>query len=191
MSFLRATGFLIALQLLAAAGWAGTVTDSTEYHIKAAYLYKFASYVEWPATTFAQANTPFTIGILGAGTMAQALNGLKADHVINDRVINVKILRPNDALTGIHMLFVGAQESAHLKSLLPPVQGQPILIVTESAQALSHGSIINFIVVDERVRFEVSVPHAERNGLKISARLLGVAQHIETGAQPTGTGDTP
>lgn len=155
--------------------------DTTEYEIKAAYLYKFADYVEWPPTVAPQSDEPFTIGVLNAKDMEEALRDLTAKNSIQGRKVVIKHLNQNLSLTGIQMLFIGNEESQSLKSLLEPMQSQPVLTVTESTDALSAGSIINFIPVDERIRFEVSVTHAERNGLKISARLLSVAQHIESG----------
>lgn len=182
MKLMRIALFLVTAQLLASFTWASSATDTTEYQIKAAYLYKFASYVEWPASAFAQTNTPFTIGVIGAYDVGVALNELKVGHSINNRNIEIKFMDRGESLSGVHMLFVGQRESAQLKSVLDPAQVHPVLIVTESENALTSGSIINFLVVEERVRFEVSVRHAERNGLKISARLLAVAQNIEAGA---------
>lgn len=181
MNIIRVALFAVTVHLFTALAVADTGT--TEHQIKAAYLYKFASYVEWPPTVFAQINAPFTIGIIGAEDVGMALNELKIGHAINNRSIDVKILKPGDPLTNVQMLYVGEQEAAQLQSLLKPAEAQPVLVVTDSANALTMGSIINFLMVEERVRFEVSVSHAERNGLKISARLLAVAQNIETGAK--------
>lgn len=180
MNNIRVALLVITVQLLTAFTGA-TAADTTEYQIKAAYLYKFASYVEWPPAAFARTNTPFTIGIMYADDIGMALNELRVGHSIDNRSIEVKLLKPGDSLANVQMLFIGHQENTQLKSLLEPVQVRPVLVVTESANALAAGSIINFLVVEERVRFEVSVLHAERNGLKISARLLAVAQNIEAG----------
>ena len=184
MGTLRRAVILIAIQLLLVASayaTAATGSSTNEYQIKAAYLYKFAAYVEWPPSAFEQTNSPIVIGILGADEVATELGNLNAGQRINDREVEVRRLKVGDSLTGIQMLFVGQKESGHLKSLLEPVQAQPVLVVTESANALDAGSVINFLFLDERIRFEISVIHAERSGLKISARLLGVAQKIETG----------
>lgn len=181
MSELRALLFISTLLFSALA----SALDTTEYQIKAAYLYKFAAYVEWPATTFPHANAPITIGVLGADDMEAALRDMTAKNSIQDRAVVIKRITQDTSLqdtslTDIHMLFIGQAESNRLKSLLESLQSQPVLIITESTNALSAGSIINFISIEERIRFEVSVIHAERNGLKISSRLLAVAQNIES-----------
>jgi hypothetical protein len=160
---------------------ADTNQDDLEYQLKATFLYKFASYVEWPATAFAQTNTFFTIGVVGADKVVVALNSLTGAHPVNNRPLQVKVFKQGEPITDVQILFIGKQENGHLKHLLSAMQSQPILVVTESAGALEAGSIINFVPVDDRIRFEISVTQAERSGLKISSRLLGVAQKIESG----------
>jgi hypothetical protein len=78
------------------------------------------------------------------------------------------------------MLFIGQAESARLTEILAIAKGQSVLTVTESEDALSHGSMINFVSVDDKVRFDVALPQAERGALKISARLLAVARKVLT-----------
>lgn len=180
MTTLRVLLALVLLGLSLGAPATEAIQGESEYRIKAAYLYKFAAYVEWPAAAFAKADTPVTIGILGADDMASELIKLKGGPLINNRAMEVKLLKSGEPLTGIQVLFVGRHESAALSRILDRVQTQPVLSVTELAGALGAGSIINFVPVDDRIRFEVSVAHAERSGLKISARLLAVAQKIES-----------
>ncbi|MES2952260.1 MAG: YfiR family protein [Pseudomonadota bacterium] len=173
--------WLASLALLA---WplCATAVD-IEHQIKAAYLYKFASYVDWPASALTLADAPVTIGVLGADEIATELNNINSGRPANSRPIEVKRLKPGEPLTGIQMLFIGREESARLKRLQDSLQSRPVLTVTDSAGALGNGSVINFVTVDDRIRFEVSVAQAEQSGLKISARLLGVAQKIETRKQ--------
>ncbi|MBI3561455.1 MAG: YfiR family protein [Gammaproteobacteria bacterium] len=158
-----------------------TSDDDIEYQIKAAYLYKFASHVEWPPASFPEADTPVSIGIVGADAMATELNKLTLGHLVNNRKVEVKRLKPGAPLSDIQILFIGQREHGQLKQLLDTIKSQPILTVTESPGALEAGSVINFIPLDKRIRFEVSVASAEHSGLKISARLLEVAQRIEGG----------
>lgn len=180
MGLVRRTVLLICLHCLAVFAWAADGGPSdTEYQIKAAYLYKFVAYIEWPAAAFGDADTPVTIGVIGADDVAAELNNIKHGRKVNNRTVEIKLLKPGDPLTGVKILFIGGRDSAHLKRLLDSVQSQPVLSVTESAGALSAGSVINFVPVDDRIRFEVSVQNADRNGLKISARLLSVAQKVE------------
>ncbi|SDP88358.1 protein of unknown function [Rhodoferax sp. OV413] len=180
MARTRRMALLLAVPFFAAGVWAAAGSaNEIENQVKAAYLYKFAAYVEWPATVFVQADTPLTIGILGAEAIAAELGNLKSTQPMQNRALEVKRLKPGEALTGVQILFIGRQENGRLKSLLDSIQSQSMLVVTESAGALDAGSVINFLPVGDRIRFEVSVQNAERSGLKISARLLGVAQKIE------------
>lgn len=168
---------MFAVLLLALAASAAPLGN--EYQIKAAYLYKFASYVEWPPGAFPQAETPITIGIIGADEMVEELDRLKRAPPVNNRQIDFRLLKQGDSLSGVQILFIGRQENGAIRRVLENLQTQPILVVTEAFGGLSEGSMINFVSVDERIRFEVSLLPAERCGLKISARLLSVAQKIE------------
>jgi hypothetical protein len=153
--------------------------DATEASIKAAYLYKFAAYVEWPPAVFTRADAPFVIGIVGADDIAAELNKIKASAASGSRAMEVKVLRPGDAAVGVHILFFGQQDSARLGRALAATQAQPLLTVTENGGGLAAGSIINFVTVSDRIRFEVSLPNAERNKIKVSVRLLNVALRVE------------
>jgi len=150
----------------------------TERSIKAAYLCKFAGYVEWPDARI-HAAKPLTIGVLESSEMADELIRITAGRLINDRPVQVRRVTGGDSLAGLHVLFVGAHEPERLDELLLPARKLPILTVTESAGALSDGSIINFTIDRERVRFEVSLAAAERSRLKLSSRLLAVAQRVQ------------
>ena len=183
---LMRAGRLFALCVLcglAAAGpWAGATQSpdagrAAERSIKAAYLYKFADYVEWPDQ--AQAGAPLQIGVLGSAPMADELARITGGRPVGGRPVQVRRVDPGDPLAGLHVLFIGDHDRGQIDDLLLPTRGLPILTVTESAGALADGSVINFTVERERVRFEVSLPAAERNRLKLSSRLLSVAQRVE------------
>ncbi|MBI3283446.1 MAG: YfiR family protein [Burkholderiales bacterium] len=178
MTNFKRTVLLLLLQGFSLWSWAAG-GDDIEYRVKAAYLYKFAAYIEWPPATFTNANSPIVVGILGADDAVAALAG-SAAPLINNRALEVRALKPGEPLSGVHILFIGRQENGRLKRLLESVQAEAVLTVTEFPGALGIGSIINFVPVDDRIRFEVSLPQAEHNRLKISARLLSVAQKIES-----------
>lgn len=182
MKAARRLAFLVTLAFLPCCPvlvWAGAGLSDIEYQVKAAYLYKFATYVEWPPSTYVQPDTPLTIGIIGAEEVAAELNHIRGTQPASGRTLDVRVLKPGESIAGVQILFIGRQENGRLKRLLDVIQSQPVLTVTESAGGLSVGSIINFLTIEDRIRFEVSVLNAEQNGLKISARLLGVAQKIE------------
>lgn len=176
---------LVLLCAAALAGWsAGAAEDATslEQRVKAAFLYQFASYVEWPAQSFAQPDTPVTIAVMGAEPLAAELKQLAAGRTVGGRKVEVRQARPGEPLAGIHILFVGGAENARLAQIVQTAKPRPMLIVTEAEGALKQGSMINFIIVERRVRFEVALDSVEKNGLRLSSRLLAVAQQVKTGA---------
>ncbi len=152
-----------------------------ESRVKAAFLYKFADYVEWPDSAFAQPDTPVTIAVIGADAVAAELGQAVGGRKVDDRTVAVKRLKPGDPLSGVHILFVGSGAAAQTGALLQAARSQSILAVTEAEGALTQGSVINFVVVDRRVRFEISRGSANKNRLRLSSRLLAVAQHVTEG----------
>jgi hypothetical protein len=154
----------------------------SDYAVKAAYLYKFASYVDWPEDLL-DAASPLRIGVLGAQDLAEELALITSGRTVDGRSITVTRLRSSDTVDDLHILFVGRDESGRLERLLAPARIRPILTVTDSDDALTAGSIINFIVSDERVRFEISLFEAEQRGLRIDSRLLAVAQGVFRAAE--------
>ena len=157
--------------------------DATlEQRVKAAFLYQFTGYVEWPPATFAQAGTPVTIAVMGADLLAAELDQVVTGRMVGGRPVTVRRVKAGDSLAGVHILFVGVFENARLNQLAQATRSRPILMVTESEGALAQGSMINFILVDRRVRFEVALDPVEKSGLKLSSRLLAVAQQVRTEA---------
>ena len=153
-------------------------TQADEYRVKAAFLYKFGSYIEWPSGSFARADSPVTIGVMGADTLADELTQIVVGRNVNGRPVRVRKLRPGDPIAGLHVLFVGRADSGRLAEILAAAKGRALLTVTESEEALELGSMINFVVVDDKVRFDVAPPPADSGNLRISARLLGVARKV-------------
>lgn len=157
-----------------------TSVQGLEERVKAAFLYKIIAYVEWPASAFAQASTPISIGVMGADAIAGELSDIVTGRTVQNRPLEVRRLKRGELPAGLHILFIGRAESALLGQLAPKAQQGPVLIVTESEGALLQGSAINFVMRDGRVRFEISLPAAEKNGIRLSSRLLAVAQQVHT-----------
>jgi len=169
-----------AVWIASPAGRAQTLSPAavSEQSIKAAFLCKFVGYVEWPDER-GLAGSALLIGVLESEAMADELVRITQGRTVSERHVTVRRLAPGDSLDGLHILFVGAREHARLDELLLPARQQPILTVTEAKGALADGSIINFTVDKQRVRFEVSLHAAERSRLKLSSRLLAVAQRVQ------------
>lgn len=173
--------------LLLAALWAALwlplshaeANASLERQVKAAYLYKFAGFVEWPEGSFARPDAPVVIGVAGADALADQLEQTVAGHTANGRPLLVKRVKRGDSLAGIHMLFIASQDRALAQELLAASRGQPVLTVTDADETYGLGSMINFVIADERLRFEVSLKHAVAARLKISARMLSAAYRVQ------------
>ncbi|WP_167759865.1 YfiR family protein [Massilia horti] len=177
--------------VLAAAGFAlrpasaqsGPSSLALEQRVKVAFLYKFLGYTEFPVNAFADAASPIVIGVVGADDMAAELARTVAGRSINNRPVAVRALRESELGTSLHLLFVAGSDCAKGARLVKAATGA-LLVVTECESGAPRGSVINFRIVDERVRFDVALDVAERNNVKLSSRLLTVANHVQKGAQP-------
>jgi hypothetical protein len=147
-----------------------------EQKVKAAFLFKFGGYVEWPEGVFSGKDAPLVIGVAGADEFADELQQVVGGRKMNGRPVLVRRVHSGDSLSNIHVLFVARSEIGRLNELTSQVR--PVLIVTDMDKGLAQGSVINFVVVDNRVRFEVSLDAARRSGLKIGAPLLSVAMRV-------------
>jgi len=147
----------------------------SEQSIKAAFLYKFLGYVDWRPGAFAQPTSPIVIAIMGAEDIVDALKVVAGERKVGEHPIEIRRIRPGDPLDGVHMLFVGREEASRTRQLAPVAQRLGVLLVTEYEGALDDGSAINLVVIENRVRFEVSLDATEKSGLKLSSRMLSVA----------------
>jgi hypothetical protein len=180
MALALAGPLLLAPLPLRAAG-AETAATALERSVKAAFLYKFLGYAEFPAAAFSDAAAPIVIGIVGADELAAELARVVAGRTVNQRPVVVKLLREGEAASGVHLLFVGGEDGARVKTVLKAINPEPMLVVTEAETGLQHGSVINFKIVEQRVRFDVSLESADKHGIKLSSRLLTVANQVVKG----------
>lgn len=153
-------------------------TEATEAGVKAAFIYKFAGYVEWPPNSFASADAPFVIGIMGSDEVAADLAKIVAGRSVNGHPVAVKRMREAEAPRGVHVLFIGRAENPRMASILRAAHQAGVLTVTEAERGLEMGSAINFVTADDRVGFEVSLESAEKSGHRISSRMLAVARRV-------------
>jgi hypothetical protein len=177
---LRLLGVLVLAMLLVPCcpGTAAAQSQAPEQRVKAAFLFKFGGYVEWPSGTFASANAPITIGVMDADELAEELATIVAGRTIDGRSVVIRKLHDRDPITGLNVIFIGKADSGKLAAILSAIKGRATLAVTESEGALELGSMINFIVVDGKIRFDVSLQPAVGENLKISSRLLAVARKV-------------
>ena len=155
----------------------GSAQDSavSEYQVKAAYLYNFAKFVEWPAESFSSASAPFEICIFGRDPFGEILQNLIRGKQVNGRSFRI---RSGVAASSCHILFVSTSVTRQFETILQGLQGRSVLIVGESEGFVERGGMINFVLEGGRVLFEVNQKAAQRAGLKISAKLLSVAKPV-------------
>jgi hypothetical protein len=152
--------------------------DSSEYLIKAGFTYNFAKLMQWPANAFPQANSPIVIGILGTDPFGTTLDAVLAGKKVNARNFVVKHLKWGTDIKGCNILYVSTSEAAHLDEIFRLIKGQPILTIGQMPDFARRGGIINFIIEDDKVRFEVNVEAAKQADINISSRLLTLAKII-------------
>jgi hypothetical protein len=174
---------ILCVQLLAT--WcldpAPAAADYSQDAVKAAYLFRFAGYVDWPGT--ADPAKPFVIAVVGSPAVARELRRLVPGHQINNRWVEVvEANRVSDAGRPA-ILFVGSGHAELLRPALTALGAQSTLVVTEEDGGLDEGATLNLLTLDHRVRFEVSLTGADRAHLKISAELLSVAVRVTGGGR--------
>lgn len=153
---------------------------TSERQVKAAFLYKFLGYTEFPPAAFGDASSPVLIGVAGSDDMLAELARTVVGRTLNGRTIVVKPVRDGDNPGPLHLLFVAGSDGPRVSRTLRNASGA-MLLVTECEFGLQMGSVINFKMVNEHVRFDVSLDAAEKNNVRLSSRLLNVANHVQKG----------
>lgn len=158
--------------------------NTLEHGVKAAFLYRFGGFVDWPDSAFGRADSPLVIGLHEADELAASLARTVTGRTVNGRGVQVVKLNQWQASGGgraPHIAFVGAQDESAAQGMLDGCRERPILTVSDSDRVFQMGSVINFLVAQERVRFEVSLKAAAAARLRISARLLATAYRVQPG----------
>lgn len=182
LAFLGRVARLAILVLLPCPAMAGEA-DSLEYAVKATYLYKFAGYVDWPATAFASPNSPLTVCVAGDDPFGATLDTAARGQRIADRQVVVRRLKNIERDSGCQILFVGGAE-AQRAQMLAAVRGSQVLTVTDSPEPGGAVGIINFVIRDNRVRFNIDEEGAAQSGLSISSKLLKLALNLRPSGRP-------
>lgn len=179
-ALLIVAAILVFLSVALKSGYADAEDITADVmQVKAAYLFKFGSYVQWPPGAFADERSPLVIGVLADDVLADELTRVAMGRQIDKRLVSVKRMQPGASLDGVHILFISPQAGPPAAHWLVATEGQPVLCVTEDAHGLPRGSVINFVLDSNRLRFDVSQLAAERNRLQLSASLLAVARKVQ------------
>jgi hypothetical protein len=153
------------------------VGQLSESQVKAAYLFNFAKFVEWPASAFPGAGAPLVIGFIGKGPYGEARDAL-AGRMAKGRKVQVRQFTRVDEVAGCQILFIAASERGRLKEILRALPANGILTVSDISHFCRSGGMIALVSRGERVQFEVHIGNAERAGLKLSSQMLKLALSV-------------
>lgn len=146
-----------------------------EYQVKAAFLYNFAKFTEWPTNAFAATNSPFVIAVLGRDPFGKNLDEIVKDKQLAGRAVVVRRYRRLEDVGDCHVLFTLEGDAERQKEIFHFLERRPVLTVGEGEGFAARGGVVRFFKEDKRVRFEINVAPAKAAGLQMSSRLLRLA----------------
>jgi hypothetical protein len=196
MDLLRATRparrvgpFAAALFSLAfAAAPSAGLAQATEHQVKAAFLYNFTRFVEWPGGAFPAPGAPFVLCILGDEAFGAEVAETVAGKAIEGRPARARPVSELSELADCHVLFVSQTERGRLPEILAALRQLPVLTVGDADGFVGAGGMIELVLRESRVRFEIDQTAAERVGLAISSKLLDLAERVVTHGRTRGRG---
>jgi hypothetical protein len=166
----------IAPQCLFSSNAASGEPVVTEYEVKAAYIFNFAKFVDWPSNVFPARNSPIIIGIIGDDEFGTLLGNIVKGKTIQERTIVVRPLKWSADFNSCHIVFIGASEQKQLKQIADNLHDRPVLTITEAEEDLQAKGIMNLIVEGGKVQFKIDIAGAEKAHLQISSKLLRLAR---------------
>jgi hypothetical protein len=149
-----------------------------ESQIKAAFVYNFLKFVEWPAETFPRPDAPLVVALVGDGPTADATERFLATKQIGERRIVVRRAGWDEPLTGVHAVFVTEGDGRKLRRVLAAASSMAILSIGEGEDFASSGGIIGLVIEEKKVRFDIDMAVAQATGLKVSSKLLALTRVV-------------
>ncbi len=156
----------------------------SEFQLKAAFIYNFAKFVEWPVEAFPASYSPFVIGIIGDNPFDDTLGQTVLNKQINGHPFRVVQFKTLADLKRCHILFIGLSERKRLAEILRSIRGASVLTVSDLDHFLPAGGMIHFLMEGKKVRFEINDAAAKQAGLRISSKLLNLAKRPEREGGP-------
>jgi hypothetical protein len=184
---MRRTGILVAIILTLLAPGPGAraqkPAETSEDFVKAGLFYTFASYVTWPPSAFANADTPITYCVLGDDSVAQRLGDVSSKKISSRKLALKKLKWSRDTkdYKDCTLLYIASSEAPHGDELIQMLKGSPILTVADFPDFTKHGGMMSFFLEDSKVRFEVNSEAAKQSDLAISSQILSRAKIVPTG----------
>lgn len=170
---------LLAAACLAAASPRPARAQDGEYALKAAFLFNFTKFVEWPPDAFSGPRAPLHLCVVGEDPFGRQLDGAVAGEAVNGHPLVVRRTRPGDDLEHCHLLFVSGSEKRRFEEILTPLKGKGVFTVGEEDGFLEAGGILRFVLVGNKVRFQINRAEVERSPLRVSSKLMRLAEPTE------------
>ena len=179
----RTAGFFVAACLAAVlvcriASAQSEPNELSEYQVKAAFLFNFTKFVEWPEGSFEDPQAPIVVGIIGDDPFGDDLGRIIAGQKVQGRSLVIRRERWGDDLRRCHVLFISASEHERSARILGSVQSAGVLTVSDTEGFAEAGGVIEFVIEQNRVRFIVNLDAATQGRLRMSAKLLALARVI-------------
>jgi len=147
--------------------------------VEAAYLHKLPGFVEWPTQSFASPSSPIVVGVAGAAPVFEELARIAKGRLVVGRAVEAHAIDvPADVPRELHVLFIGPEAARSSRALVEAARARHALIVTDLSDGLAAGAAVQFVQVEGRLRFEISLAGARKCGLKLSSQLMGVAWKV-------------
>jgi YfiR/HmsC-like len=156
--------------------------STVEYQVKAAFLYNFAKFIEWPTDSFASQKSPMNFCIFGHDPFGSALDEVLRGKSVNNREFLARRITEDAELKTCQLVFVSWQEDKRLPEVLSSVKGASVLVVGESTDFAGRGGTVQFFLDENKLRFAVNLEAAKRARLQISSKLLALAKIVGDGA---------
>jgi len=153
-----------------------------EYQLKAAFLFNFAKFIDWPSSSFTDSRSDFSICILGSDPFGPAMDQMLQGKTIADRHVAVERTHEIAGTRHCQVVFVSPSEKPHIREILDGLRGTAALIVGDTDGFAAAGGAIQFAIEDNRVRFLINTDATERAGLKVSSKLLSLARVVHDAA---------
>lgn len=150
----------------------------TEYQVKAAYLFNFLKFVEWPDDSTADPHAKWVIGVVGHSPIGNELTRIVEGKTVLGRDLQVKTFQTTDNLRGCNILFIGESEKKRLPFILAGLRGSSVMTVADMDKFIESGGMVQFVVEDDRVRVTIDVGATDRARLKVSSKLLALAHTV-------------
>ncbi len=170
---MKASGLLLTGCLLLAVALVARADEPAEYRLKAAVLYNFARYTEWPP----EVGPTLTLCILGRDPFGAAIDAMQGKPV-GTRALVVRRVRSDDSLRSCHVLFIAQSAAANLAQAIEQIENSPVLTVADTPGAARQGVALNMVTTQGKIQFEANLAAARTAGLKLRSNLLQLATRV-------------